>query len=192
MTYHARMRRQKAKTIFALLASLTLGLICASASLGREWTVEGKKVTAKAVDFNGRFVLLEDKKGKRKTVAINDLNAHDLDYLGKLLAIHNGEIQKEMSRTQLNQQQLALTAQIMDLWTVSMVAPNGQAGWQNYFAANSLEAKRMALMDYPTARITSVRRIRRPGQMGGGGNVLVPGVQILPGNFLLPVNSIRR
>ncbi len=165
---------------FVLFAAMVLGLLCNSA-FGHEWTINGKKVKAKAVDFSGTHIVLEDKQGKRKTIALNELAAQDLQYVTNLLSIRNAEIQKQLERRQIQQQQMQLLSQFVDVWTVRMVAPNGTVGWRNYFAANSLHAKQLAFQEFGNVRVIGVHRLRRPGVFGRGGNVgWVPTVSQIP------------
>ena len=149
-----------------LFVFLLLGLICSSA-IGHEWTVDGKKVKAKPVDFNGTKVLLEDQNGKQKAVPINELVAEDLQYLTNLLSIRNAEIQQYLEKQQIQQQQAQLMSRFVDVWTVRMVARNGTVGWRNYFAANSLQAQQQARREFSNVQITTVQRLRNSGAMGG-------------------------
>ncbi|MFK7770448.1 MAG: hypothetical protein AB8B55_24775 [Mariniblastus sp.] len=171
-----------------LFLSLALGLICAAA-FGHEWTVDGKKVKAKPVDFNGTEVLLEDEKGKRKSIEINTLTAEDLQYLTNLLTIRNAGIQQKLERQQLQQQKAQLMSQFVDVWTVRLVAPNGETGWKNYFALDSRQAKQLAFNEFPNARVISVQRLRRAGSSAavtnGTGNIGV--VPVVNRFMALPV-----
>ena len=166
-----------------LIVAMLVGLISSSA-FGHEWTIDGKKAKAKVVDFNGTQVLLENERGKRRAFPINELNSTDLQHLTNLLSIRNAEILKKLERQQIEQQQAQLISQFVDVWSVRMVAPNGQIGWKNYFAANSLQAKQQAWQEFPNVRITGVQRLRRAGALGGGGgggNVgLAPVVNQMP------------
>ncbi|MEM9412838.1 MAG: hypothetical protein AAGA30_17125, partial [Planctomycetota bacterium] len=158
------------KAILFILTFIVLGLIC-STGFSYEWTINGVKVTAKAIDFNGSQVILEDNNGSKKAVPVNELTAEDLQYLTNLLQIRNAEIQLQLERQQIRQQQAQLVSQFVDVWTVRMVAPNGETGWRNYFAANSLHAKQLAWNEFPNARITSVQRVRRSSTFLGGASV---------------------
>ena len=157
------------KQALMMILSLALGLLCTTA-FGHEWTVEGRKVKAKAVDFNGSHVLLENKVGKQKAFAINQLNERDLQYLTNLLSIRNAEIQRQLETKQLEQQRAQLLSQFVDLWAVSMVAPNGERAWRNYFANNSLEAKQQAFREFPNVRVVGVQRVRRGNAPMGNAN----------------------
>jgi len=159
------------KTALKNLALISCVLcICCSSVFAHEWTIEGVKVKAKAVDFIGTKVLLEDEGGNQKSVPMNELNATDLQYLTNLLSIRNAAIQQNLEQQQLQQQQAQLTSQFVDVWNVRMVAMNGQSGWRNYFAINSLQAKQLALQDFPNARIQSVQKLPRRGSVGLVGN----------------------
>lgn len=168
MTKWAQLSSRDTRTFIMLIAFLLMGTLCASA-LGHEWTINGKKVKAKAVDFNGSQVLLENDKGKRKAFPINELHENDLQYLTNLLSIRNAEIQQRLEREQLAQQRTQLLAQFVDVWTVRMVAPNGELGMRNYFAANSAHAKQLAWQEFPNVRIAGVQRMRRANEWGVGG-----------------------
>ena len=162
---------------------LFLGMFCAT-TFGHEWTVDGREVKAKAVDFNGSHVLLEDEFKNRKRVAINDLNARDMEYLSNMVSMRNSELQRKLQSEQLEQQRLQLLSQFTDLWAVSMVAPNGESAWRTYFAANSLLAEQQALREFPNVRVVGVQRIRRNDGLGiGGGGVGVMPVPIFNGIF---------
>ena len=140
--------------------------------MGHEWTINGKKVKAKVVDFNATHVLLEIKDGKRKSVAINTLESKDLQYLTNLATIRNGEVQRRLEASQLEQQRLQLLSQYSDVWTVSMIAPNGRLGWRNYFAVNSMQANQLALREFPNVRIVRTQRLRRATEFGGARNAV--------------------
>ena len=161
-------------TIFAMVLCLL-----ESPASAHEWTLDGQQVEAKAIDFNGSHVLLEGRSGKRKTVAINELNAGDLQYLTNLLSIRNAEIQKRLESQQLEQQRIQVLAQFVDVWTVSMVAPNGEQAWRNYFANDSITAKRLAYREFPNARIVSLRKLSSRNRLIGGGNGIISPVGIV-------------
>ena len=171
----------------ALLVAMLTGLICSSA-FGHEWTVNGKKVKAKAVNFDGSQVLLEDQRGKRKSFPINELTAEDLQHLTNLLSIRNAKIQQQLEKQQLEQQTAQLVSQFVNVWTVRMVAPNGDVAWRNYFAANSLQAKQLAWREFPNVQITGVQKLRRTGTIGGGNTAIAPVVNQFP---VAPVFNFR-
>ena len=158
-----------------------------SRSVAHEWTIgkgkDAKKVEAKAVGFDGRQVMLETDEGKKIEVPVNELVSGDLSYLKDLVLIQSTQVQKQLAEKLIQQQQLNLLAKYVDVWTVSMVAPNGQPGIRNYFAANSLHAKGLARQEFPRARIVAVRRVQPANAQGGGaGNAgLIPEITRLQG-----------
>ncbi len=154
---------------FVLFMSVVLCLACSSV-FGHEWMINGTNLEAKAVDFDGTKVLLEDGQGNRQAVPMNELNAKDLQYLTNLLSIRNAGIQQQLEQQQIRQQQVQLMSQFVDIWTIRMVAPNGHSGSRNYFAANSLQAKQLAWQEFPNARILSAQKLPRRGQIGVVGN----------------------
>lgn len=183
-----KLNRRPIQIAALTLASILFCLVVSPAS-AHEWTLDGKQVKAKAVDFNGSHVLLEDSKGKRKSVAINELNASDLQYVTNLLTIRNAEIQKRLESQQLEQQRIQLLAQFMDVWSVSIVAPNGQRGWRNYFANDSISARRFAFRDFPNAQIVAVRKLGGTNRFFGNGNAVITPLGIAP--IITPL-GIRR
>ena len=179
-TFHFDLKQFRAG--FILLIALLCGAICAS-SFAYEWTINGLKVEAKVVDFDGMNVTLEHESGKRKSIAVNELEAADLRYLADLLSIHNAGVQQDLQRQQLRQQEAQFASQYVNAWTVRMVDRNGEFGWRNYFAANSLEARRLALQEFPNVRVTSIQRLRRGGGFGIGNgypNFIQAGHTIVP------------
>ncbi|MEL7499213.1 MAG: hypothetical protein AAFN77_16515 [Planctomycetota bacterium] len=171
---------------FLLLLFLLLGMFCATA-MGHEWTIDGKKVEAKVVNYNQSHVLLEDNQGRRKSFAINSLNAEDLQYLTNLATIQQGEQQRVLAQQQLQQQQALLLSQYVDVWTVWMFDRNGRYGSRNYFATNSAQAIRLALQEFPQVRVSGVQRLRRPGVSGGSNLGLAPVINRFPNISTLSV-----
>ncbi len=53
----------------------------------RTWTINGKEVTAKFVDFKGMKVILENQEGKQKKVTAGDLKKEDIKEYKRLLAL---------------------------------------------------------------------------------------------------------
>ena len=162
-----KMRTSNTQTYLVLLLAMLLGLVCATA-FGHEWTINGKKIKAKPVDFDGAKVVLQDTRGKKKTLPVTELVAKDLQYLTNLVSIENAKRQRGLQEQQILQQQFQLRAQFEDVWVVRMVAANGETGWRNYFANNSLQAKQLAWQQFPDARIVGVQRMRRAGNLNRG------------------------
>ncbi|MEM9942358.1 MAG: hypothetical protein AAF939_12405 [Planctomycetota bacterium] len=161
-------KRRCGNLILGLVLSLGLVFgVIVSEGLCHEWTINGRSIEAKVVNFEGEKVVLEDRAGTQKSVPVNELNADDLQYLANLLAIRNAEIQQRLEQQQLQQQQTQFLSQYLDVWTVRMVAANGETGWRNYLAANSLHAKQLAWSEFPNTRIVGVQRVRRSGGVNG-------------------------
>ena len=147
------------------LVAFTGGPQTASA---HEWSlkINGKvqKIKAKVVNFDGKNVVLEADNGVKKSFPINELTDEDLEYVKNIVVTRQTAVQESLNLKELQQQRLQNQLQFRDIWEVELYAPNGQYALRRFLARNNRDAVYQAQIQFPTARIGAVRKVRREGK----------------------------
>ena len=153
-----------------LLALLIAFVASTETASAHEWTLKVKgevqKVEAKVVNFDGAKVLLEAKNGVQQAFPINELTDKDLEYFKNIVVARQTAVQEKLNLKTLQQERLRNQLTYRDIWEVQFYAPNGQYFRRQYLARNSQEATYQAHRDFPNARISGERKLRRDSRFG--------------------------
>lgn len=160
--------------------------ISATVAEAHEWTINGNKVKAQAVDLNETHVLLQDNNGNRKAVALNSLADRDVQRLSNLVNVASARQNMRYQKENFRAQQISAMSRLSPAWRVSMMARNGATGVRTYFADNSRAASIMARRQFPNARILNIAK--QSGSSYSGSRTLLPRANYWP----FPAEVLRR
>ena len=143
--------------------AVALAMLFASDALGREWTVDGKKVEAKLIDYDATQVFLEDANEEEandspKAVPINELTENDRDYLTKFASICDVKSREDLQLTPMRKDAVELPNASNKKWYISLVGPNGRYIERTVFAVDSHQASDLVLRQFSNARVVRVRK----------------------------------
>lgn len=117
----------------------------------RIWTLEGQKVEATLIDFNGTHVLLQDADWVQDVFTAEQMSPTDVKYVKSM--INDLKLQIRNDRVLHG----------IDVWRVVMQGQNGSF-YRNYQGASNVVAMAAAASEFPNARIQSVSKISREGR----------------------------